>query len=273
VTKLADLLGIQIPKQHGAWSILGVSFLLGTFIEGPFRGRSLILLLSLLTGFVGWETYNAALRAKISMNARAKRLLRSSLALLGFSLISGLWLVFSHRLYGLVPLAGIMLALSGLALLLERRRKARTFFGEIIGILGLSMIVPGAAYCVSGEFSSRTVGLWALCAAFFAGSLFHVRFLVRNRQERAQRFMARVRAAVPSLACHGMIGAGALFLSATLEEFPRYAVVAVAPMIVKAFWAPCHRAEGPLPIRQIGYIELTHAILFSILTLVIYKIQ
>lgn len=50
-----------------------------------------------------------------------------------------------------------------------------TLGGQIINILGLSLIAPAAQYCASDIFVKDIRGLAGLCFLFL-GSVFHVRF-------------------------------------------------------------------------------------------------
>ena len=77
---------------------------------------------------------------------------------------------YKLRLLGLLGISGIGLAAFSLSL--EKDKRDMTLGGQIINILGLSLIAPAAQYCASGSYSLKTLGVWLVCVFFFWEAFF-----------------------------------------------------------------------------------------------------
>ena len=175
---------IQLPKQHGAWSILAAAFVLGSWFGGGPNFASLVLLIAVISAFIGWETYSGVIRSANTAHVINKNMLRSAHLLIALSILLGLWLVIAKGLKDMLLIGASALWLGWIGLELERRRKSHTIIGEFAGIAAMSLIAPAAEYCASSLLSGRTFGIYLMCTAFFGGSVFHVRFVVRQHKTR-----------------------------------------------------------------------------------------
>lgn len=252
------------PRQHGAWSILAAGFLLG-MADQEWNLPSLLGLATVLGGFLARHTMALCLRPARSPS------LRSSLLpwAIGYtalaSLLGGLLVVGFHR-WLLLLWGAPALLLAALSVILERGRRDRTTAGELVGVLGLSLVIPAAAYTSSGILSVQTLGLWALGAIFFGGSVFHVRYLVRRRREACQDWYSRLRAGWPSLACH-LVGLAVAWGLSSLRALPSLAPLALLPVTAKVLWTVGRRQAERIHIQRIGFTELAHTLLFVALAI------
>ena len=253
-----------IPRQHGAWSILIVSYLTGVMaFEGRDGAIPGLVLASVLTGFVGQHAAATALRTRrpsavawaVALNGAAA----GSVAVLLF--------VCDRRLLLPVVLAGAALAL--ISLLVQHAHRDRTAWGELIGILGLSTAIPIASLSRTGEPGVAHLGLWLLGLLYFCGSVFHVRFLVRNWRARRGPLGARLRAGWASALYHPTALLAVAGLSA-LGWAPPWAAVALLPVTLKGLWALRRGGNAPPAIRRLGFIELAHSLLFASLVILTY---
>lgn len=255
---------LTVPRQHGAWSVLLVSFLLGTICQGRISGESLLLFASVLAGFLARHTIALLWRSPRSRHFWP-HLLTWAAGYTALALFFGGLLVWGFHRWLLLPLGGIALFFSALSVKLERDRKDRTVMGELVGLVGLCVVIPAAAYVASGLFSEQTWGLWAVGVIFFGGSVFHVRYVVRHRQERQRAWPSRLRAGGSSVAYHLAALAIVLALS-RYHVVPLLAPLAFLPVTAKVLWTVGRQQEGRIHISHIGYGELAHTLLFLVLT-------
>lgn len=260
---------IVIPKQHGAWSILIASFILGASLGGEFGIESILLLLAVLSVFLGRFTVSEYFKLSVSDTAR-KNLFAWFTLFLAVFLSGATLLVIKYRRWFLIPLGIVSFAITALSLSLAKKDRDLTFAGEITNILGLSLVAPAAEYTGRGIYSLRTFGLWLLCFFFFAGSVFRVRYLNRTCALRLKGiFFERLKAGMSSLIFH--IAAFLItFGLARNNLLPSLAPLALAPINLRVLWSVSRRYKNPIPIRTIGYIEVFHTLLFLALAVMAY---
>ena len=257
-----------VPKQHGAWTVLIACFIIGAGVGARFSLEIIILWVSVIAAFLGRGA--SGMYLPLSPEERRRQGLSAWIMFyFGIFLLSGAWLVLGYklRLLGLLGSAGMGLAVFSLSL--EKEKKDMTLGGQILSILGLSLIAPAAQYCVSGSYSLKTLGVWLVCIFFFLGSVFHVRFLVRRRLEAVGELGERLRAGFASLAFHLSVLFAAVVLS-KLKVIPLFAPLALVPVTLKAVWPIIRRNRNPLPVKSIGRLELIHTLIFLIITVVVF---
>lgn len=266
-----DAFAAAIPKQHGAWTVLIACFVIGSCAEPGFGLRSVILLVSVIAVFFA----RAALGLYLCFpqgEEKRRGLIAWIMFYSGMLILSGAWLMARYELWLLGIMGVIGLSLAAFSLGLEKDKKDMTLAGQVINILGLSLVGPAGEYCASGAYSSNTLGVWLVCAPFFLGSVFHVRFLLRKRLEASGEFAERLSAGFSSLAFH----LSALIALAALSKFrviPFFAPLVFVPAVFKALWPIIHRSRISPPVKHIGRMELVHALIFSILTVLVFRLD
>lgn len=260
---------LTIPRQHGAWSVLISSLVLGTAVGGEFGVEGQLLLASAICGFLGRHAGGVYLKLT-GTDRRRNKVLGWAAGFTATSLTLGLLLITRYDRWFLLPLGFIVLLFVVMVMLYERRGKDRTTSGELLAIVGLSLAAPAAAYCATGAVAMHILGLWALSAIFFGGSVFHVRHVVRNRREGAGPLAQRLRAGVPSISYH-LAGLAAAFCLSATRVLPTLAPLALAPVTTKALWAVARRRQAPVSIRRVGYSELAHTLAFALLTVLAFR--
>ena len=254
-------LALAVPRQHGAWSVLLISLALGTAAVGAFNAPALVLLAAALGGFVGRHAAGRAVRMP-AVDGRRMRLLAFGIAAAAAAVGLAALLVLARGLWLLIPLGSVAVALAGIALVLEAKKKDRSAGGELLGIVGLSLTLPAIAYASTGRLEARAMGLWTLAVLFFMGSVFHVRYLLRRRDANRGELGDRLRAGGMSLACHAGALAAAIGMAAG-GLVPPAAAPALAPVLVKSGLSVFRRAPVSLTVRRVGYGELAHALVFA----------
>ena len=102
--------------------------------------------------------------------------------------------------------------------------------------------------------------LWALCALYFASSVFYVKLRVYwlNRRKEQARRQARFRCAL----YHAFLLAALLVLAVT-GSLNLFALVAFAPVLARSFWQLIKPATR-LNLRRIGVLEIIYSVVFLI---------
>jgi YwiC-like protein len=140
---------MRLPREHGAWAMLYVPFVLGIAVAGRFTWPALLLLLSTTALFISRESLLVWWRARIR-NRQAHDAARMLVLYLAGAAAFGLPLIFVWRLYLLLPIG-----LIGVALLLINGRQAtqleeRSIAAELLAICGLTLTAPAAHYVARG---------------------------------------------------------------------------------------------------------------------------
>ncbi len=248
-----------LPRQHGAWATLAAFYLLGVVAAWPPSGASLLVAALVLALFVAHGGITRVLSLRTNDPWRTP-LVRTSLLLsaLAVCLAAALWLTAPST--GLVALGMLGLALTSIAFALERRGLDRTFVGELVGIVGLSVTLPLVAYVGHGSFDVARAALWASAVMFFVGSILRVRYHVRARRAGPLTRGGRLRLMTPSLAFH----LAALLVTAMAAEqdvLSFVMMVAWLPPLVGATYAVLVTRQ-PLGIRRVGLEEVILTVLF-----------
>lgn len=261
--------GIPIPREHGAWAVLYAPVLSAILIEGRFT-LSLGWFLVAVTGlFMAHEPLARLARAGwpfSGMGGRARLWWRWAAVEAAVTAIAGavLWLG-----YGLadLPLLGMVTAvLLAVHLMRVGRRNERSVAGEVIGIAGLTLTLPGALYVLEGGWSGRALQLWLLHLLYFVGGIFYVK-------ARVSAFVGRPEAKTWTLACDIYhIGAVLLVgLSGAAGWFSPWASAALIPAMGRALWG-VRQAAPSLNMRRIGYQEVVFTVLFVGLVTAAYRL-
>ena len=254
---------LNLPREHGAWAMFYVPFLLGLLVAGTFNFAAALLLIAASALFISRESLLIYWRARLR-GRRADQAWR--LLVIYFTLAAGcgIVLLWRYRLF-LLP----VLAVPGFLLLLINGRQAtqreeRTIRGELMAICGLTLSAPAAYYVARGQWDDLGWWLWAFCALFFASSVFYVKLRVTSLH--AKNPSDRQRARVSCLAYHALLLA-ALVLLVAGTAWPVWSLIAFLPAILRAFY-PLFRPVTELNLKQVGLLEIVYALLFLIFAMI-----
>src|ERR1051326_7839061 len=180
----------KLPKEHGAWAMLYVPFCMGILVAGSLSWRVLLLGLSMTFVFIARESLLLWWRAR-SRGKEASDTGRLMLIYFGLAALCGAPLIFFSQLFGLVPMALLVIVLLGINTLQAAQREDRTVLGESLAIIGLTLTAPAAYYVARGKWETVALWLWILSALYFTSSIFYVKLRVlalsaRKEQARQQ---------------------------------------------------------------------------------------
>ena len=170
---------LKLPKEHGAWAMLYVPFAVGTLVAWTMSLRLLLLLLSVTFVFIARESLLAwwRSRSREREDLKARRFMITYLLL---AALFGMPMLVVYKLYWLAPIAVATLVLMSINAQQSVRREDRTIGGEMMAIAGLTLTAPAAYYVSLGAFDGTALWLWALCAVYFASSVFYVKLRVHT---------------------------------------------------------------------------------------------
>jgi len=250
---------LKLPKEHGAWVMLYVPFVLGVAVAGRVNWQVLLLLLSTTAIFISRESLLVWRRAR-SRGRDAAEAGRTLSLYLVLTAAFGSPLILVFKLFWLIPLG-----LIGAALLMINGRQAaqmeeRAMTSEILAIGGLTMTAPAAYYAASGRWEMTAFWLWLLSMLYMASSVFYIKLRVYRlnpRKHVEQRGAWRSCAVYHSfllVALPALIFAGSLNL---------LALIAFAPVIVRTFWG-MFKPTTKVNLMRAGILEIVYSMIFLI---------
>ncbi len=277
------LAALMLPREHGAWAMLLMPYLVGTAAGGA-GWPSLLLLASVLLLFsssrplelflqglpsrVGVGVRPAPRAAGLDRQRRRAILLRLS-AYLGLGGTAGLLLLLLYHRWALLAIGSV----AGLALAaqlpLRRRRLDRGWPARLLSIAALSATGPAAYYTASGLLDRHAAAVWLITLIYSGTSIFYVRLLhppTARMKQSGTAEESRTRAG-RQLRAYLAVAAVAAAALAVLGWLPPWAFLAYAPTVVKVAWAWARPDYRPT-LRQIGFAEIGHTALFALLAVV-----
>ena len=258
---------LRLPREHGAWAMLYVPFIVGTLVAGEFAPVALLLLLSITSVFIARESLLGWLRAR-DRRQNQEESLKFLLIYLGLASLFVAPLVFIYHLFWLVPLGLATLTLLAFNARQAVRREDRTIGGEMLAITGLTLTAPAAYYVAKGGWDAVALWLWALCALYFASSVFYVKLRVYSLNQRKEQL--RLSTWRRCAFYHGFL-AVALALLAFMGSLNLFILAAFSPVLVRSFWQLA-RPANQINLRRIGVLEIIYSILFLIFTTLTFRI-
>jgi hypothetical protein len=250
---------LRLPKEHGAWAMLYVPFVLGTIVAGQISLASLCLLLSVSAFFISRESLLIWWRAK-RRKRDAQGTGKMMLIYLAIAALFGAPLIFFYQLFALVPLA-----VFGVALLVLNGKQAvnleeRSLINEILAICGLTLTAPAAYYVAGGEWTTTAWWLWALSAVYFSSSVFYIKFRVVNLHPNKPEAQRRE---WQHCAFYHSFLLIALVIVALTNSLELSVIIAFAPAMGRAFWSLAKPTQ-PVSLTRAGVLEVGYSLIFLI---------
>jgi hypothetical protein len=248
---------LNLPKEHGAWAMLYVPFVLGALVAGRWTVAVWCLLLCVSALFISRESlllwWRARKRGRTSAEAAQMLWLYG-----GSAALSGLPLVLWWRFDWLVPFG-----LLGLGLLLFNgaqgaQLEERSLRNELLAIAGLTMTAPAAYAVAAARWDNTALWLWALSIGYFASSVFFIKHTVASVHAKAHDMRERIRWSCLTYHLFLLVGLAALALSGSLSLF---VLIAFLPALARAFWS-IFSPPRQLNLKRAGILEIGYSLLF-----------
>ncbi|MFT3888629.1 MAG: YwiC-like family protein [Arachnia sp.] len=170
-----------VPQQHGAWAMIIVPFLTGLVLSARVRPLHLADATLGLTWLVGYFAFSAAV---LSLKAAPRRRPTYYPALITYAATTaalGIATLFL-RGWSLLAWVPVYAVLVGAALWLARSKRERSILSGVLttlassGLMAVLRLAPDAPAPSPTEWTEM-----AMVAAYFAGTVFHVKALIRER--------------------------------------------------------------------------------------------
>ncbi|HET7892598.1 MAG TPA: YwiC-like family protein [Stellaceae bacterium] len=273
-----------VPREHGAWGLLLVPMVTGAgiaFREAGNVAPFLLLMVGALALF--WlRTPLESLLGTSAMRAQTKDERRSvasaigcfggvALLTLGALLRSGrnplLWLIGAT--------AGAAFAGQALLKLMSRQPLSKTsahrlrMLSEIVGTIGLTAAAPAAYYVITGKFGVTAWVVWAANLIFAGDQIHYVQ--LRLHTARIEGFLAKLKRGWAFAAGQALMTA-ALTLACLFRIIPPITSIAFSPILFRGWFYFIQNPTSPLVVRKLGWNELAHAVVFSVLLIATFAV-
>ena len=226
------------PKQHGAWAMQVLPFLFGMFAAGPKPIHGLL--------FLGWLcAYLFSYPLLQWLRTGKKRVYQTPTFLYGGVLfvIGAALLIWKPELFRWAPLFIPMLLVN---LIYARRNRERAVLNDLAAVVQFSLMVFVAFDAGGGEDWRFAAGLFLLSLLYFTGTVFYVKTMIREKNNKAFYWC--------SVLYH------AAFLAAVAILYPPGLLAAAAALLVRAVLTP---RLAP-PVKIVGMLEIAYSALVLI---------
>jgi hypothetical protein len=247
--------------------MLYVPFVIGTLAAGELSPCAPLLALSITCVFIARESLLAWWRAR-DRRQNQEEPLKFLLIYLGLASLFGAPLVFIYHLLWLLPFGLAALILLSLNARQALRREDRTMSSEMLAITGLTLTAPAAYYVSRGAFDIIALWLWALCALYFASSVFYVKLRVYSLNQRKEQLRRQTwrRCAV----YHGFLAASLILLALT-GSLNLFILAAFSPVLIRSFWQLA-RPANQINLRRVGVLEIIYSLVFLIFITLTFRL-
>ena len=260
----------SLPKQHGVWFIFTTAYVMGHFIFALDISKSFLLCSSMF-----FLIFSQSAMVFFVKERRARRkgieYLFLSFIYLVIASIPAFYLILRYDLWGLLLFAGGVGILAFISLYFSYTGRDLTVTAEILNILILSTVVPAIGYVRYGKFSLSLLAIWIATAFFYLGSIFRVRYLIRDRKFLASEFPTRLKMNYNSLLYHTLTYLVIIFFS-FIGLLPQLMIVAFLPTYLRALYIVVKRYKTPPPVPRIGWAEVLNSVIFIVLSIFAYRV-
>ncbi|MDQ0227420.1 YwiC-like family protein [Metabacillus niabensis] len=236
---------LLLPKQHGAWAMLIIPFILGSD-AGGFSFLHIPL-------FIGWlSLYLATYPILMYVKGKKKEYyFKWSSIYLGFALVFLVFvLIFKWQmlLFGLA-----MVPFFFINIYFEKKKKERAFVNDVIAICVFCIGGIASFYLGTGYFNKEAFFIALLSFLFFLGSTFYVKTMIREKKNRRFHYYSW---------CYHLLLIVGIFL--LVEE--KQIILAYIPSTIRAFLLVGRKPT----IMQVGILEIINSVIFLFVLLLVF---
>jgi hypothetical protein len=233
-----------LPPQHGAWAMLVAPFLLGT-LASSWTWLAAPLLVAWVDGYLlsyyVLQWVKTRRRQRVAAPLRLYGLLLLPLAVL--LVLAEPWLV----------LAGVaFLPFTAVNAWYARRRDERALVNGLVSVTQACLMVPVAYGVGGGDDWRRAAVLYAAAWLYFAGTVFYVKTMIREKGDPAHLRW--------SVGFHAV----AVVAAAALDP---WLVGPFALFLLRAVAMPRRAASRPVRPAQVGALEVVNTVLLVVVAL------
>lgn len=260
--KNKDLVQFLLPREHGAWAMWFIPFIIGTAAAGHLSANTLLIFGACFLAF----TARTALGNAIRLRKRNKNLALhcASAGFLQLILLVGLSTpIILTGNYSLVMIGLIAAILFVADFWWIESRAERNLLTELLGVAGFALAAPAAYTASIGAWDSLSIVVWAIAFTYFSGSVFYVKLRL-TRMSNRKRQNVRAEILYLRLTIGYVISAMVLIIVFSLLNWTsQWLVLAFLP------WLFFVLREGYFPrtgknVNRIGWTLVAHSVYFAI---------
>jgi len=253
---------VNLPREHGAWAMFLVPLGVGMATGKVITLETILFALTAFGFFLLRYPLMLTLRARDPHTRREA--IRWSIAYATLTGVGGAFLVARSPLWYWLALGTLGALTLAIYLWLAVRRAEMSLAGEWLGVAGLALGAPGAYLVATGMLDVTALELYALNALYFGGTIFYIKFKVREQPRVVAPhadWRTRLRAGRATLAYHALAFAfiGALAIG---DILPALVPIAFAPALCKMFGGILNR-PARVNLKHLGFIELGLSVTFA----------
>lgn len=233
---------LLIPREHGAWAMLILPFLIGLSVHPQWMHLPL---------FAGWfflylslNPFMMLIKKKGDSSFYRKWLIRYG------TLAGVLLIIVAYQYPALLWLGLAMVPLFLINIAFVRRNRERNFWNDVTAVFEMAVGGVASAYVALGQWSMFQIYVWVVSVLFFLGSIFFVKTMIREKKNKTFRYI--------SWGYHLLLMAGVALVTGHL-----WLTLAYVPALIRAILLGGRNAT-PL---QVGLTEIGNSLLFTILVL------
>lgn len=236
-------LGAFVPPEHGAWAMLLVPFLLGTFTADP-NWLSAILLVAWLSAY-GTTYFALRWYRTRHLRHRGRRFRAPALTYGALLAVSGAIVAWQQP--WVLAAVWLFVPFESVSAWYSLRGDERSWVAGLASATAVSLMAPLAYRVADGEQALVAAVLFVVCWLAFCGAVLHVKSTIRERDDPRYR--------TASIAFHAV----AALVAGTLDP---WLLVPFGFLLGRAVAVPQH---GWRPAR-IGAVEIVGSLLVLVVT-------
>ncbi|NOY76414.1 MAG: YwiC-like family protein [Calditrichaeota bacterium] len=257
------------PDEYGAWAMWIVPFLTGAQAAHVWNLKTVLWFLFLTlfyvlkNPFMEWAVKNPSV-LRMHPERRSMILISSAFPLLVLG--GSVWFFLESDVRSAIFVGGLAGFLGLIYIILDMKKRGRSLFGQWIGVFLLTLAAPVTSLVLGGVFSRWVIAVWLVNSLYFAHSIYTVRGWMNSRKRGAAR--QSVWTLFRPLFLYWALVLGLLAGAILLEWIPGVWWILSVPttLFLGVFTAGLFRK---ITIRQIGFLEVAHTLVFVILFLIL----
>jgi len=255
------------PDEYGAWAMWIVPFLTGAQVAHVWNAKTvfwflfLTLFYVLKNPFLEWMLKNPSV-LRTHPEKRGMILISSTFPLLVLG--GSVWFFFETDRRSAILVGGLAGILTLTYIALDIHKRGRSLLGQWVGVFLLTLAAPVTSLALGGTFNQLAAAVWLVNSLYFAHSIYTVRGWMNSRKRGGASQPAWKLFKPLFIYWAFVLGlmVGAIFLGWIPKTW--WILSVPTTLFLGAFTAGLFRK---INIRQIGFLEVAHTLIFAALFL------
>jgi hypothetical protein len=228
---------VFVPKQHGAWAMLVVPFLLGMAVSKPVWTHALLFIAWLLAYLFIYPFLQWTRTGKINQYAKP-------MLVYGTLLVPAVAVLLALK-PGLIWYGLVLLPLSTVNLFYAKINRERAFANDAAAVLLFSLMVWMSFYVGGGTDLRLAAELFGISVLYFLGTVLYVKTMIREKNNRTFFFISV-----------GYHVAQCILVGILLSK---WLLLSFVVLLLRAALSP----QIKLTVKRTGILEIAYAIMMT----------